>query len=150
MPGFLIHHRKLQGNIHLPGLPKSFISLGFLLNVSPFLNRLTFWLSNSILLRAIISQAVDKLQLSAGPNVSSRGGGKGLGERSSLKQCQSSLLVEKKNNAVEYFDDWEDPQTFVVALENVETWIFNRITESVWWQVKFSLSSYGVLSHRKI
>nr|XP_023903191.1 uncharacterized protein LOC112015061 [Quercus suber]POE46687.1 hypothetical protein CFP56_65725 [Quercus suber] len=96
--------------------------------------RLTFWLSNSILLRAIISQAVDKLQLSAGPNISSRGGGNGLGERSSLKQRQPTLLVEKKNNAVEYFDDWEDPQTFIVALENVETWIFNRITESVWWQ----------------
>ena len=87
------------------------------MNVSRSLNRLTFWLSNSILLRAIVSQAVEKLQLSAGPNISSSSGGNGLGKKYSLKQRQSSLLKEQKNNTVEYFEDWEDPQTFIVALE---------------------------------
>lgn len=33
-------------------------------------------------------------------------------------------------------DDWRDPQTFIVALEKVEGWIFSRIIESVWWQVE--------------
>lgn len=33
-------------------------------------------------------------------------------------------------------DDWHDPQTFIVALEKVEAWIFSRIVESIWWQVK--------------
>ncbi|KAG6712564.1 hypothetical protein I3842_05G110300 [Carya illinoinensis] len=96
--------------------------------------RLTFWLSNSILLRAIVSQAVDKLQLCAGPNTPSGGDGNGLGEKSSLNCQESSLHPEQKNNTEEYFDDWEDPQTFIVALENVEAWIFSRIIESVWWQ----------------
>ncbi|KAG6651286.1 uncharacterized protein LOC122313593 isoform X1 [Carya illinoinensis] len=82
--------------------------------------RLTFWLSNSILLRAIISQAIEKLQLSAGRNTCSNE--------------ESSLHVEQNNNAVEYFEDWEDPQTLIVALENIEAWIFCRIIESVWWQ----------------
>lgn len=100
---------------------------------------MTFWLSNSILLRAIVSQAIDKLQLSAGPNTSGSGDGNGLGEKSSLNCQESSLHLEQKNNTEEYFDDWEDPQTFLVALENVEAWIFSRIIESVWWQVKFSL-----------
>ncbi|GAV87826.1 NT-C2 domain-containing protein [Cephalotus follicularis] len=66
--------------------------------------RLTFWLSNSIVLRAIVSQAVEKLQ-------------------------EVSAELSTKNN-----DDWVDPQTFVVALEKVEAWIFSRIVESVWWQ----------------
>ncbi|XP_041011911.1 uncharacterized protein LOC121255593 isoform X1 [Juglans microcarpa x Juglans regia] len=96
--------------------------------------RLTFWLSNSILLRAIVSQAVDKLQLCAGPNTSRSGDGNGLGEKSSPNCQESSLHLEQKNNTAEYFDDWEDPQTFIVALENVEAWIFSRIIESVWWQ----------------
>ena len=112
----------------------------------PLLNRLTFWLSNSILLRAIISQAVEKLQLSAGPNIDSSGGGNGLGETSSLKCHESSLNGEQKNNTVQYFDEWEDPQTYIVALENIEAWIFNRIIESVWWQVKFSLFLSAVAS----
>ncbi|KAF5449380.1 hypothetical protein F2P56_029831, partial [Juglans regia] len=96
--------------------------------------RLTFWLSNSILLRAIVSQAVDKLQLCAGPNTSRSGDGNGLGEKSSPNCQEPSLHLEQKNNTEEYFDDWEDPQTFIVALENVEAWIFSRIIESVWWQ----------------
>jgi hypothetical protein len=97
-------------------------------------------------LRAIVSQAVEKLQLSTGPNIDSSGGGNGLGETSSLKRHESSLHEEQKNSTVQYFDDWEDPQTYIVALENVEAWIFNRIIESVWWQVKFSLFLSAVAS----
>ncbi|XP_039066004.1 uncharacterized protein LOC120211565 [Hibiscus syriacus] len=31
-------------------------------------------------------------------------------------------------------DDWVDPQTFLLVLQNFEAWIFSRIIESVWWQ----------------
>ncbi|KAL4570119.1 hypothetical protein LXL04_025770 [Taraxacum kok-saghyz] len=60
--------------------------------------RLTFWLSNSVMLRAIISQQTVK---------------------------KSSIKLP---------DDWRDPQTFMIALEKVESWMFSRIIESVWWQ----------------
>ena len=32
-------------------------------------------------------------------------------------------------------DDWEDPLTFIMALEKLEAWIFFRIVEGLWWQV---------------
>uniref|UniRef100_A0A803PHD9 C2 NT-type domain-containing protein n=1 Tax=Cannabis sativa TaxID=3483 RepID=A0A803PHD9_CANSA len=86
--------------------------------------RLTFWLSNSIVLRAIISQIVVKVQHSGGPCISSNGGGKSSVKGSTLKQ----------NDNKESFDNWDDPQTFVIALEKFESWIFSRIVESVWWQ----------------
>ncbi|CAL1354914.1 unnamed protein product [Linum trigynum] len=72
--------------------------------------RLTFWLSNSIVLRAIVSQAVEKLNLAP----------------------RTSPSKEAKANNV--LDEWENPRTFITALEKVEAWIFSRIVESVWWQ----------------
>ncbi|KAL0372290.1 UNVERIFIED_CONTAM: hypothetical protein Scaly_0910600 [Sesamum calycinum] len=39
---------------------------------------------------------------------------------------------QSKSN--EESDDWEDVWTFILALENVESWLFSRIVESVWWQ----------------
>ncbi|MBA0689096.1 hypothetical protein Goari_006840, partial [Gossypium aridum] len=68
--------------------------------------RLTFWLSNSIVLRAIVSNATGGIQL-----------------------CSES------------FEEWVDPQTFLLALEKFETWIFSRIIESVWWQSAAAKSS---------
>ncbi|KAG4397640.1 hypothetical protein AAZX31_10G171600 [Glycine max] len=67
--------------------------------------RLTFWFSNLILLRAIVSKEVER-------------DGNG-----------NTLHKEEKP-----FHSWEDPETFLVALEKVEAWIFSRIVESVWWQ----------------
>ena len=46
------------------------------------------------------------------------------------------LHKEEKENTEEHFHSWEDPETFLVALEKVEAWIFSRIVESVWWQVE--------------
>lgn len=87
-----------------------------------FCDRLTFWLSNSIVLRAIVSQAVVEKPLSALPSSVSGGGRNGCNK--------------EENNAIESSDDWEDPQTFILVLEKIEAWIFSRIIESVWWQVK--------------
>ncbi|XP_044488126.1 uncharacterized protein LOC123212940 [Mangifera indica] len=83
--------------------------------------RLTFWLSNSVVLRAIVSEAIKKLQLSDGLCT------KNNSDRTAPNK-------EEKDCSIEDSDDWEDPQTFVIALEKFEAWIFSRIIESVWWQ----------------
>ncbi|XP_054795432.1 uncharacterized protein LOC129300854, partial [Prosopis cineraria] len=44
------------------------------------------------------------------------------------------LMMEKKRKCNKFFHSWEDPQTFLFALEKIEAWIFSRIVESVWWQ----------------
>ncbi|EEF47506.1 uncharacterized protein LOC8278411 [Ricinus communis] len=88
--------------------------------------RLTFWLSNSILLRAIVSQAVEKLQVPASTSINKNGG-----QRS---RPQSSFHEDNETNKSKSCDEWEEAQTFVAALERVEAWIFSRIVASVWWQ----------------
>lgn len=85
-------------------------------------DRLTFWLSNSIVLRAIVSQAVVEMALSTG---SSTGSDEGRNEHN-----------EEENSLIDSSDDWVDPQTFIRVLEKIEAWIFSRIIESVWWQVE--------------
>lgn len=85
--------------------------------------RLTFWLSNSIMLRAIVSQTVGKLL--GGPDVDRSGG---------LGQNGLTPRREEKNDKKENVDEWHDHQTFLIALEKFESWIFSRIVESVWWQ----------------
>ncbi|KAF5188123.1 EEIG1/EHBP1 protein amino-terminal domain protein [Thalictrum thalictroides] len=99
--------------------------------------RLTFWLSNSVILRAIISLALGDSQLpvSAGPHTETNGG-KRMDRGSSLLKWDefSSRKNTKKLGFPEDVDDWEEPDTFTTALEKVEAWIFSRIIESVWWQ----------------
>lgn len=86
--------------------------------------RLTFWLSNAITLRAIITLAAGKL----------------LGEECVGNKVNKETLVGSsvrgidKDDVSEYADVWENPLAFAVALERVESWIFSRIVESVWWQ----------------
>ncbi|XP_071702306.1 uncharacterized protein [Rutidosis leptorrhynchoides] len=63
--------------------------------------RLTFWLSNAVMLRGIVFQTVEGNQ---------------------------------KHSFRKVSDDWRDPQTFIIALEKIEAWMFSRIIESVWWQ----------------
>ncbi|KAJ4904890.1 nucleolar protein gar2-related [Raphanus sativus] len=70
-------------------------------------SRLTFWLSNVVTLREITSHAF---------------GSEHTGSEK-LKRTNGFKL------------DWHEPETFTAALEKVESWIFSRIVESVWWQV---------------
>ncbi|KAE8710048.1 F28J7.14 protein, putative isoform 1 [Hibiscus syriacus] len=94
--------------------------------------RLTFWLSNCVVLRVIINESIRelKLPLSAGP-MERNGGGKGKKPASSpLKWKESSPGRKEKETS----SDWDNPFVFISALERVETWIFSRINESVWWQ----------------
>lgn len=41
-----------------------------------------------------------------------------------------------RNGFMQVLNDWQDTGTFVGALEKIESWIFSRIVESVWWQVR--------------
>ncbi|CAN8260785.1 unnamed protein product [Cochlearia groenlandica] len=95
--------------------------------------RLTFWLSNTIILREIISDssAEEELPVSAGPGPRiSKAQRKETEKQSSLNWKESSLSKEK----IESLGAWDDPQTFITALEKVEAWIFSRVVESIWWQ----------------
>ncbi|KAL9241273.1 hypothetical protein vseg_015403 [Gypsophila vaccaria] len=86
--------------------------------------RLTFWLSNAIILRAMVSQITEGLPAPEQKLVRSetKSGRKKSEKKSPLDDYMSSL------------GDWEAPQTFIMALEKVEAWIFFRIVEGLWWQ----------------
>ncbi|KAL1211255.1 hypothetical protein V5N11_023287 [Cardamine amara subsp. amara] len=94
--------------------------------------RLTFWLSNTIILRAIVSDinAEEELPVSAGPGPRRQKVETEPVKRSSLRWTDSAL--SKKDIAS--FGAWDDPATFIKALEKVEAWIFSRVVESIWWQ----------------
>ncbi|WCJ38729.1 hypothetical protein M5689_019769 [Euphorbia peplus] len=87
--------------------------------------RLTFWLSNSIVLRAIVSQVVEKFKFASTQSVKENVGQKSRHKPSTYRDDGTSKTSS---------DEWEEPRTFILALERVEAWIFSRIVESVWWQ----------------
>ncbi|KAL6507266.1 hypothetical protein OROGR_023461 [Orobanche gracilis] len=100
--------------------------------------RLTFWLSNSIVLRVIMSKSfgdskLSKLPISVGPAIGTAGDGNG-NKKSSPFKCVSFPSRSTVIAIEECMGDWENPPTFVAALEKVESWIFSRIIESIWWQ----------------
>ena len=39
-------------------------------------------------------------------------------------------------------DDWQETSTLLAALEKIESWMFSRIVETVWWQVSVCLIQY--------
>ncbi|XP_050375147.1 uncharacterized protein LOC126792726 [Argentina anserina] len=96
--------------------------------------RLTFWLSNSIVLRAIISQGLVKDQASNGKRTTINGGGHRSVDGHLSEKNRIRTRKDEKNSIIGNFDNWEDPHIFMVALEKFEAWIFSRIVESVWWQ----------------
>ncbi|KAA8518222.1 hypothetical protein F0562_015696 [Nyssa sinensis] len=100
--------------------------------------RLTFWLSNTVVLREIISQAFGNscLSSSVARIFESNGvGKKSEGKSSSLKWKGGSGSRQTVKQAVmQFVDDWQETRTFTAALEKVESWIFSRIVESIWWQ----------------
>ncbi|KAK4357609.1 hypothetical protein RND71_023219 [Anisodus tanguticus] len=95
--------------------------------------RLTFWLSNSVMLRAIVSQAAGGRKEDDRPYAASNTGKTSLNARS-LKKRNEVSFNKDHNSLTEELGDWEDIETFMLALEQVEAWIFSRIVESVWWQ----------------
>ncbi|KAK4423935.1 hypothetical protein Salat_1976400 [Sesamum alatum] len=94
--------------------------------------RLTFWLSNVIMLRAIVSQIA--AELPNRPESKNNGIGPELTGRLPHKWADFSHVEGQQSKSNEESEDWEDVWTFILALENVESWLFSRIVESVWWQ----------------
>ncbi|CAN4082975.1 unnamed protein product [Withania somnifera] len=98
--------------------------------------RLTFWLSNSIMLRAIISQAAAGMQLNEGaPTETTVNRGKSALEKIYMQQSIKYIANQaNKNYLVKQSYNWEDVESFTQALEKLEGWIFSKITKSLWWQ----------------
>ncbi|XP_057776933.1 uncharacterized protein LOC130995594 [Salvia miltiorrhiza] len=86
--------------------------------------RLTFWLSNSIMLRSTISQIAAELPHFNEPRINSNGG----------KLSDTARRDGQRSKSIDESDDLEDVLTFLIALERVESWLFSRIVESIWWQ----------------
>ncbi|KAI7998406.1 hypothetical protein LOK49_LG10G02951 [Camellia lanceoleosa] len=100
--------------------------------------RLTFWLSNTVVLREIISQAFGNSCNSSSISricVLNGGGKKSEGKSPSLKwKAQSGNRQTSKHDFLQFIDDWQETRTLTASLERVESWIFSRIVESIWWQ----------------
>ncbi|KAK2661508.1 hypothetical protein Ddye_000082 [Dipteronia dyeriana] len=96
-------------------------------------SRLTFWLSNSVVLRAIISQANRGTELQPEGKNSGRRGNIKISSPLKWKEPSPSKK-ENRNGKHGSVGEWEEPHAFSSALEKVEAWIFSRIVESIWWQ----------------
>ncbi|XP_050381658.1 uncharacterized protein LOC126798677 [Argentina anserina] len=97
--------------------------------------RLTFWLSNTVVLRGIISQAFGSSRHS-GPfsKYESNGTSKRNDVKSAALRWRGNPGTKQMNGFTQFADDWQETGTFTAALERVESWIFSRLVESVWWQ----------------
>lgn len=99
--------------------------------------RLTYWLSNTVVLREILSQAFGtSLQLSM---ITRATEGNGVmkrfeGKSSSFRLRGSAGGKQADVGLTQFLEDWQETRTFTVALGKIESWIFSRIVESVWWQ----------------
>ncbi|GMI70979.1 hypothetical protein like AT2G42320 [Hibiscus trionum] len=99
-------------------------------------SRLTFWLSNTILLREIISQSFGTSHNSSPfSRLPQLNGSNKRGEvKSTTLKWKGGAGSKQVNSFGPLVDDWQETGTFISALEKVESWIFSRIVESVWWQ----------------
>ncbi|OWM67204.1 uncharacterized protein LOC116207775 isoform X2 [Punica granatum] len=99
--------------------------------------RLNFWLSNTIVLREIISQAFGGSRNSSPFTRFAESNGattkRSEGKYSTLKTKAASNNMPR-NGFMQAVDDWQETGTFIGALGKIESWIFSRIVESVWWQ----------------
>ncbi|KAL2659797.1 hypothetical protein GLYMA_03G140900v4 [Glycine max] len=117
-------------------------------------SRLTFWLSNTIVLREIISQAFgNSCQASPLKRLAeSNAAGKRNDGKSMALKWKGSSSGKAGNGFMPLVEDWQETGTFTFALERVESWIFSRIVESVWWQAltPYMQSPVGNSSNKSI
>ncbi|KAH0760311.1 hypothetical protein KY290_016384 [Solanum tuberosum] len=97
--------------------------------------RLTFWLSNSVVLRATLTKFHGKQQLPlSADTVPEKAVVKDKKKKFSPLKWESCSSNDVRNDVCESLGNWEDLVTFIRALEKIEAWIFSRIIESIWWQ----------------
>ncbi|XVF56075.1 hypothetical protein PTKIN_Ptkin06aG0087600 [Pterospermum kingtungense] len=99
-------------------------------------SRLTFWLSNTIVLREIISLAFGNSCNSSSLTrlAEFNSNNKRSEVKSTTLKWKGGAGTKQENGFVQLVEDWQETGTFTSALEKVESWIFSRIVESVWWQ----------------
>lgn len=97
--------------------------------------RLTFWLSNSVVLRATITKFHGQQQLPfSADTMPEKAVVKDKKKKFSPLKWESYSSNDVRNDVCESLGNWEDSGTFIKALEKIEAWIFSRIIESIWWQ----------------
>lgn len=74
------------------------------------------------MLRSIVSQIAAELPNSNGVCINSNG-------------VDTARPEGRRSKSIDESDDMEDVLAFLIGLERVESWLFSRIVESVWWQV---------------
>lgn len=93
-----------------------------------------------MVLREILSQAFgNSLNLSPISRVTELNDGAKRSEgKSTSNQCNASGWDKQGKNSglTQILEVWQETRSYISALEKVESWIFSRIVESVWWQVK--------------
>ncbi|OEL20595.1 hypothetical protein BAE44_0018388 [Dichanthelium oligosanthes] len=99
-------------------------------------SRLTFWLSNTVVLREIIAQTfgvscVTPTTMTMNVNGSAK---KFDGKSMTMLWRNSSNGKQTKLSMAQTPDDWQETSTLLASLEKIESWIFSRIVETVWWQ----------------
>ncbi|KAJ8531458.1 hypothetical protein K7X08_026892 [Anisodus acutangulus] len=95
--------------------------------------RLTFWLSNSVVLRATITKFHGQQQLPLSAETTPE---KAVVKDKKKKFCPLKWESYSSNDDFcESLGNWEGPVTIIRALEKIEAWIFSRIIESIWWQI---------------
>ncbi|XP_014496094.1 uncharacterized protein LOC106757809 isoform X1 [Vigna radiata var. radiata] len=117
-------------------------------------SRLTFWLSNTVVLREIILQAFGNSRQASPLKRLAESNGSGKrndGKYTALKR-KSSSNGKPGSGFMPLVEDWQETGTFTFALERVESWIFSRIVESVWWQAltPYMQSPVGDSSNKSI
>ncbi|KAF0928046.1 hypothetical protein E2562_037377 [Oryza meyeriana var. granulata] len=134
-----VHASKFWSSDKKASVTKNFVS-GLVLvakSCGNDVSRLTFWLSNTVVLREIIAQTfgISRQPSLAMKAFSTNGNAKMLSKNSSPMRRKSNYNVKHARPAIWPLpDDWRETGTLVAALEKIESWIFSRIVESVWWQ----------------
>ncbi|CAL5001316.1 unnamed protein product [Urochloa decumbens] len=99
-------------------------------------SRLTFWLSNTVVLREIIAQTFGIQRVT--PTATTMNGNVGAknleGKPTTMLWRNSSNGKQPKLAAMQMPDDWQETSTLLASLEKIESWIFSRIVDTVWWQ----------------
>lgn len=95
-------------------------------------SRLTFWLSNTAILREIINQAFGSSCQSS--TIAKEFEANETRSASQKWNTSSGTKTVNMKGSLQFIDDWQETGTFIAALEKIESWIFSRIVESIWWQ----------------
>lgn len=95
--------------------------------------RLTFWWSNTTVLREILSSASNVLP--ASPNTGTMTRPSSLFEKQSSVNGKKLYQKHQSESPSRASGDWREPSTFTSALERLERWTFTKVVESIWWQV---------------